>query len=326
MSPKPENRLTGRDVVSLRCLVTGGAGFIGSHVVEALLAAGHEVAVIDDLSTGKRDNLPSGVPLYEIDICEPADAAFEQFRPDVLVHHAAQISVGVSMHEPLEDARINILGSIRLLRTALGHGVRKVVYASSAAAYGPLAELPLVETQRALPVSAYGASKYTVEHYLKTAQHHWGLEQWAALRYSNVYGPRQDPHGEAGVVAIFCNALLRGESPCIFDDGELTRDYVFVEDVARANVRAVETDLTGHPDPVFNVSTGQETTVNSLFRALQGAFGVDTPARPAPPRPGDVRRSRLDPSKAQRELAWQARVPFAEGIQATAAFFRSPER
>ena len=306
--------------------MTGGAGFIGSHVVEALLEAGHTVAVLDDLSTGKRANVPEGTPLFELDITDSVEAAFAQFRPDVLVHEAAQVSVSVSMNQPLEDAETNILGTIRLLRTALAHGVRKVVYASSAAAYGPLEKLPLVETQRAMPISAYGASKYTVEHYLKTAQHHWGLEQWAALRYSNVYGPRQDPHGEAGVVAIFCNALSQSESPLIFDDGELTRDYVFVGDVARANVCAIETDLAGHPDPVFNISTGRETTVNTLFDELQTAYGVDTPARSAPPRPGDVRRSVLSPEKARRELGWEARTPFSEGIRRTVEFFRSPER
>src|SRR6185503_13319970 len=188
------------------CLVTGGAGFIGSHVVESLLAAGHQVAALDDLSTGKREQVPGGVPFFKLDIAEPA-AAFKEFRPEVVCHLAAQVSVSVSVRRPEDDARTNILGSILLLKAAVEHGVRKIVYASSGASYGPLETLPLREEMRPLPVSAYGASKHTVEHYLRMAAREWSLE-WAALRFANVYGPRQDPHGEAGVVAIFLEKML----------------------------------------------------------------------------------------------------------------------
>jgi UDP-glucose 4-epimerase len=305
----------------LRCLVTGGAGFIGSHVVEVLRGAGHEVAVLDDLSSGKREQVPEGVPLFQLDISGDVAPAFREFRPEAVLHLAAQISVSVSVRRPDEDARINILGSIHVLQAAKEHGVRKVVYASSGAGYGPLEMLPLVETMRPLPVSPYGVSKGTVEHYLRMAGREWGIE-WAALRFANVYGPRQDPHGEAGVVAIFSGKLLRGEAPTIFDDGELTRDYVYVEDVARANLAALEADLKDHPDPIFNVSTGRATSTNRLFALLREAIGSKVEAEKGPPRPGDVRHSLLDNGKAARELKWRPQVELPEGLRRTVEFFR----
>ena len=305
----------------MRCLVTGGAGFIGSHVAEALAARGHEVAVLDDLSTGKREQVPEGAPFYRLDIGSDLVPAFREFRPEAVFHLAAQVSVSVSVRRPDEDARINIMGSINLIRTLADNGVRKVVYASSGASYGPLETLPLVESMRPLPVSAYGASKHTVEHYLRMAGREWGLE-WAALRFANVYGPRQDPHGEAGVVAIFIGKMLRGERPTIFDDGELTRDYVYVEDVARANLAALEADLRDHPDPVFNVSTGRATSTNRLFALLREAIGSKVDALRGPPRPGDVRHSLLDNGKAARELKWRPQVELPEGLRRTAEYFR----
>jgi UDP-glucose 4-epimerase len=308
----------------LRCLVTGGAGFIGSHVVEALLAAGQQVAALDNLSTGKRDQVPSQAPFFQLDIADPG-AAFREFRPEVVFHLAAQVSVSVSVRLPDEDARTNILGSIHLLKAAVENGVRKIVYASSGASYGPLETLPLKEEMRPLPVSAYGASKHTVEHYLRMAAREWSLE-WAALRFANVYGPRQDPHGEAGVVAIFLEKMLSGQEPTIFDDGELTRDYVFVEDVAAANVAALNADLRGHPDPIFNVSTGRGTSVNDLFAILREALGSSIKARYGPPRPGDVRHSVLDNGRARRELKFEPRVELREGIRRTVEFFRARQR
>ncbi len=307
---------------SKRCLVTGGAGFIGSHVAEALIAAGHAVGVLDDLSSGKREQIPPGAPFFQIDITGDTAAAFREFRPEVVFHLAAQVSVSVSVREPDEDARVNILGSVRILRALVAAGVKKVVYASSGASYGPLETLPLVENLRPMPVSAYGASKHTVEHYLRMAGREWGLE-WAALRFANVYGPRQDPHGEAGVVAIFANKLLAGERPTIFDDGELTRDYVYVEDVARANVAALTADLKGHPDPIFNVSTGRGTSTNRIFATIRGALGSSVDARYGPPRPGDVRHSVLDNKKAKRELGFEPRMELDEGIRRTVEFFRA---
>ena len=216
-----------------KVLVTGGAGFIGSHLAEELIRCGHEVAVLDNLSGGSAAQVPAGVRLYELDITESIDEAFEDFRPDDVVHLAAQVSVAVSMQEPEMDARINVLGSINVITAAQRHDVRRVVYASSAACYGALEEGVLREEMRCVPASYYGASKYAVEHYLHSARQASGLE-WAALRFANVYGPRQDPHGEAGVVAIFARLLLDGGQPEIFGGGELKRDYVFVTDIARA--------------------------------------------------------------------------------------------
>jgi UDP-glucose 4-epimerase len=306
----------------LRCLVTGGAGFIGSHVAEALLAAGHQVAILDNLSTGKRDYLPAGARFFECDITGDPSDGFRQFQPQVVFHLAAQVSVSFSVRHPDEDAQVNTLGSINILKMLGEYEVKKVVYASSGASYGPLETLPLLESMRPLPVSAYGASKHSVEHYLRMAGREHGLE-WAALRYANVYGPRQDPHGEAGVVAIFIGKMLRGEQPAIFDDGELTRDYIYVEDVARANLAALTTDLRGHPDPIFNISTGRATTVNQLFMMLEEAMGGKTTgARRGPPRPGDVRHSVLDNRKASRELGFEPRIGLPEGLRRTVEFFK----
>lgn len=304
-----------------RCLVTGGAGFIGSHIVELLLARGHEVAVLDNLSSGRRENLPEGVPIFELDINSPEiDGVLAEFRPAAIFHEAAQVSVSFSVRRPELDATVNILGSINLLTTAARHDVRKIVYASSGASYGSLETLPLKEELRTMPVSPYGVSKHTVEHYLRSAANEWGLE-WVALRYSNVYGPRQDPHGEAGVVAIFLNQLLAGGRPTIFDDGELTRDYIFVEDVARANLAALETDLAGHPDPVFNVSTCKSTSVNSLYAMLLQSLGIEIEAEYGPPRPGDVRHSLLDSSRAREHLGWESCVDVQEGVRRTVEYF-----
>ena len=208
-----------------KVLVTGGAGFIGSHLAEELISCGHEVAVLDNLSGGSAAQVPEGVRLYELDITESIDEAFEDFRPDDVVHLAAQVSVAVSMQDPVMDARSNVLGSLNVINAAERHDVRRVVYASSAACYGALEEGMLREDMRCVPASYYGASKYAVEHCLHSARQASGLE-WAALRFANVYGPRQDPHGEAGVVAIFARLLLDGGQPEIFGGGELKRDYL----------------------------------------------------------------------------------------------------
>ena len=306
--------------MSLRVLVTGGAGFIGSHIVEALVRRGHAVAVLDNLSSGKREHVPTGVSIFELDITDSVDAAFEKFRPEVVCHQAAQVSVSYSVKEPVFDASTNILGSIHVIDACRRYGVRKVVYPSSAAAYGALETLPFHEDLRCQPVSFYGSSKFAVEHYLRTASKEWGIE-WAALRYSNVYGPRQDPHGEAGVVAIFSNLLLAGQQPTVFGGGELTRDYVFVEDVAAANCAVIEADLKGHPDPVFNTSTAMATTTNRIFELLRGAYGVDIEAGTGPWRAGDVKDSILDNAKIRSQIDWQPNVSLEDGIERTAEFF-----
>lgn len=304
-----------------KVLVTGGAGFIGSHIVECLLRRGKTVAVLDNLSTGKREQVPEGVSLYELDIAGDVAPAFAEFRPDRVVHQAAQVSVSDSMKDPEADARVNILGSIRVIEACRRFGVAKLVYASSAAAYGLLETLPLEENMRPQPVSCYGASKYTVEHYLRSAGADWGLE-WVTLRYSNVYGPRQDPHGEAGVVAIFSRQLLAGETPTVFGDGELTRDYIFVEDIAAANALVLDVDLSDHTDPVFNVSTQVPTTTNRIFQLVRKTLGSTIDCLHGPDRPGDVRHSILDSSKFRRLTGWRPRVGLEEGLERTAEFFR----
>ncbi len=306
--------------MSTKVLVTGGAGFIGSHIVEVLLSRGHSVAVLDNLSSGKREQVPAGVELFELDITQDVDEAFESFRPDIVCHQAAQVSVSYSMKHPEFDATTNILGSIRIIEACRRFGVRRIVYASSAAAYGPLETLPLQETMRCQPVSFYGTSKFTVEHYLRSAAREWDFE-WAALRYGNVFGPRQDPHGEAGVIAIFSKCLLSRKSPTIFGGGELTRDYIFVEDVASANVDIIEADLLGVDDPVFNVSTMKQTTTNRIFEVIRDAYGVEIEPESAPWRPGDLQDSILDNSRLRQLTGWEASVSLEDGIQKTAYFF-----
>ena len=307
--------------MGLRILVTGGAGFIGSHVAERLLAAGHEVAVLDNLSSGKRNQVPAEAAFFELDLTTDIAPAFERFRPEAIAHLAAQVSVSVSIRNPALDARVNILGSIQLLEAAREHGVRKFLYASSAAVYGPLDTLPLDEEMRCRPISCYGASKYAFEHYLRTAASEWGLE-WAALRYANVFGPRQDPDGEAGVVAIFARQVLEGRMPTIFGDGELTRDYVYVDDVAAANVSALQADLQDHPDPVFNVSTGTETTTNRIYELIRSAARSSIEAVYGPDRAGDVRHSVLDSTRFRDLTGWKPRVSLEDGIRRTVDFFK----
>lgn len=305
-----------------RVLVTGGAGFIGSHLAEELIRCGHEVAVLDNLSGGSAAQVPAGVRLYELDITEPIDEAFEDFRPDDVVHLAAQVSVAVSMQEPVMDARINVLGSINVITAAQRHDVRRVVYASSAACYGALEEGMLREDMRCVPASYYGASKYAVEHYLHSARQASGLE-WAALRFANVYGPRQDPHGEAGVVAIFARLLLDGGQPEIFGGGELKRDYVFVTDVARAVALVLDAELEGCADPVFNCSTAVGTTTNEIYAHLKEACSSDIEPTSAPWRPGDVQDLILDNSRLKAVVDWVPRVTLEDGISRTATYFSS---
>ena len=305
-----------------KVLVTGGAGFIGSHLAEELISCGHEVAVLDTLSGGSAAQVPEGVRLYELDITESIDEAFEDFRPDDVVHLAAQVSVAVSMQDPVMDARINVLGSLHVINAAERHDVRRVVYASSAACYGALEEGMLREDMRCVPASYYGASKYAVEHCLHSARQASGLE-WAALRFANVYGPRQDPHGEAGVVAIFARLLLDGGQPEIFGGGELKRDYVFVSDVARAVGLVLDADLGSCADPVFNCSTAVGTTTNEIYALLKEACSSDIEPTSSPWRPGDVQDLILDNSRLKALIDWAPRVTIADGIARTAAYFSS---
>jgi UDP-glucose 4-epimerase len=304
-----------------KVLVSGGAGFIGSHLVRAYLAAGDAVTVLDDLSSGRRENLPSGVPLVQADVRSPEArslAASGGFT--ILNHHAAQMDVRRSVEDPVFDAQVNVLGLLNLLEGARAGGVRRVVFASSGGTvYGDGAATPTPESAAKLPASPYGTAKLTAEYYLATFTQLFGLEA-VALRYSNVYGPRQNPHGEAGVVAIFGRRMLAGEPVTIYGDGEQTRDLVYVEDVAAANLLASERPLpllTSLDARAYNVGTGVETSVNRLAELLVAAAGGSSEIRRAPARAGEILRSALDVGKAARELGWRPQVSLPEGLART---------
>jgi UDP-glucose 4-epimerase len=303
-----------------RILVSGGAGFIGSHVVQAHVAAGDDVTVLDDLSSGRAEYVPSGVRLVQADV-RSAEArqlvAAGGFA--VLNHHAAQMDVRRSVENPVFDADVNVVGLLNLLQGAREGGVRRVVFASSGGTVYGEGLPPTPETAPKLPGSPYGTAKLASEYYLATFSQLFGLEA-VALRYSNVYGPRQNPHGEAGVVAIFGNRLLAGEQITVFGDGEQTRDLVYVEDVAAANLAASERPLEGLTSidaRAFNIGTGVETSVNRLAELLAKAGGSQTAVRHAPARAGELLRSALDVRKAERGLGWRPRVALPEGLART---------
>ena len=302
----------------MRVLLTGGAGFIGSHAAEALLDRGHEVAIIDDLSSGKRENVPEGAIFYEADIRTGCSGVFRSFRPEALCHQAAQMDVRRSVREPDFDADVNVIGTVRLLQNCVEHGVGRVVFASTGGAvYGEQSEFPAAEDHPQYPVSPYGVSKLAGERYLNFYRAQHGLP-YAALRYANVYGPRQDPHGEAGVVAIFSGNLAAGRPSRIFGTGEQTRDYVYVEDVARANVLALEGDPPPGP---YNIGTGVEASVAELYERMRRLSGRDLPSEHGSAKPGEQTRSSVDPTKAARELGWKPQVDLASGLERTLRYF-----
>ncbi len=304
----------------MKVLVTGGAGFIGSHIADRLLADGHEVVVLDDLSTGHVEQVPKKARFYQMELGSPwLDELFRIERLDAVVHQAAQASVRKSVQDPVFDAGVNVLGTIAVLQASVRHQVRRVLFASTGGAiYGDSDQVPTPEDAPALPLSPYGAAKLASEVYLRTFHALHGLS-YAALRYANVYGPRQDPHGEAGVVAIFSQRLLAGEPARINGDGKQTRDVVYVGDVADANARALTSDAVGS----FNVGTGIETDVNRIFAILRGLAGSGQQEMHGPGMPGEQRRSAVDPSKIQRVMGWQPRTKLEEGLSATMQFFRA---
>jgi len=304
----------------MKIVVTGGAGFIASQVADAYVAAGHEVIIIDNLSSGKRANLPPAAKFYHADIRAPeAEEILRSERPQVLSHHAAQMDVRRSVAEPGFDAEVNVLGTLNLLETAREVGVERVVFASSGGAvYGEQSAFPASESHPPNPISPYGITKATGEHYLAFYHAVHGIP-YVALRYSNVFGPRQDPHGEAGVVAIFTERLLAGEVPTIYGDGKQTRDYVFVGDIVRANLAALDTDFVG---PV-NVGTGIETDVNALCAHLRVLIGSPHQAKHASARAGEQRRSVIAIDRAREVLGWRPEVSLEEGLRRTVAFFRA---
>jgi UDP-glucose 4-epimerase len=304
----------------MRVLVTGGAGFIGSHVVKAYLHAGHEVIVVDDLSTGKRENLHRPARFVQADIQDPAvRRLIVAENIEVVNHHAAQMDVRRSVADPLYDARVNILGMLNVLEGAREAKVRKFIFSSSGGTvYGEQETFPADEDHPTRPISPYGVSKRTGEHYLYFYNVEYGLP-YVALRYANVYGPRQDPHGEAGVVAIFTQRLLAGEQPVINGDGRQTRDYVFVGDVAQANLTALQVGDSGP----LNIGTGDETTVNQLFGSLRHLTGSSALEVHGPAKPGEQRRSVLAWSRAAHVLNWRPQRGLEDGLRQTVEYFRT---
>ena len=304
----------------MKILVTGGAGFIGSHVVDAYVAAGHDVIVVDDLCTGKRENLNPRARFVERDILDPGTAdLIRDERPEVLNHHAAQMDVRRSVADPAFDARTNVLGTIALLEASRQAGVRKVLFVSSGGAvYGEQETFPAPETHPTWPVSPYGVSKRAGELYCHFYQAEYGLP-FVALRYANVYGPRQDPHGEAGVVAIFSGRMLRDQPVTVNGDGLQTRDYVYVGDVARMSLIALDRDATG---PV-NIGTAIETDVNVLAQTMLEVSGSRSEVRHGPAKSGEQRRSVVDVRRAREVFGWQPEVSLREGLGRTVAFFRA---
>ena len=304
----------------MKVLVTGGAGFIGSHITDSLIAKGIEVAVVDDLSTGRRENLNPKAAFYQMDIRDGSvSEVFEKEKPDIVCHHAAQVSVRISVSEPCRDSDINVTGSINILENCRRFGVPKFVFASSGGAiYGEQDVFPAPETHPTRPLSPYGAAKLAFEGYLFCYCKVFGIK-YVALRYSNVYGPRQDPHGEAGVVAIFTQKMLTGETPRINGDGNQTRDYVFVGDVVKANMMAIEKDVTG----CFNVGTGKETSVNELYALLKSATGYAGDTVHGPAMAGEQFRSVLDAGLIRKELGWSDEAPLELGLKKTVEYFRA---
>ncbi|MFN8496832.1 MAG: NAD-dependent epimerase/dehydratase family protein [Anaerolineae bacterium] len=303
----------------MRVMVTGGAGFIGSHVVDAFLEQGHAVCVVDDLSTGRAANVNPAARFYDVDI-RGADLAevFAVERPDVVSHQAARANVRESLDKPLLYADVNVLGSLNVLECCRKHGVRKVIYASTGgASYGEPHVLPVPEDHPVNPLDPYGASKHHVEHYLYLYRYNYGLE-YTILRYPNVFGPRQDPHGEAGVVAIFTGQMLGGGQPLINGTGEQERDFVYVSDVARANLIAAERGDGG----TYNIGSGVGTSVNRIYERLAALTGYNAPAAHGPGKPGEVYKIYLDATRARQELEWTPQVSLDDGLARTVAFFK----
>ena len=305
----------------MRIIVTGGAGFIGSHAVDAYLAAGHELLVVDNLwahGGGRRENVAERASFVHMDIRdEQLERVLREFAPDVVSHHAAQHSVAISSRDPAYDAQVNVLGLINVLESAVRARVKKVIFASSGATFGEPKKLPISEATPQLPESPYGITKMVAEHYLRFYSKEHGLD-FTALRYGNVYGPRQDPNGEAGVISIFIGKFLARQGVKIFWDGEQTRDYVYVGDVADANLRA----LAAGGGKCYVIGTGQKTSVNAIHQALVEVTGFDAPVERLPRRPGDVREAQFDSALAKKELGWTPSTSLLEGIRRTVDYFR----
>lgn len=305
---------------NMKILVTGGAGFIGSHLVDAYIGAGHDVAIVDDLSTGKRANLNPKAAFFELSLLDDKlKDVFAEVRPTIVNHHAAQASVRRSVDDPAGDANVNIIGSLKLLEQARSAAVRKFVFASTGGAiYGEQDYFPADEAHPKRPVSPYGAAKASVETYLGFYAAEYNLN-YTALRYANVYGPRQDPFGEAGVVAIFSQQMVSGGQAIINGDGRQTRDFTYVGDIVAANLAATASDFIG----AANIGTGVETSVLALFGLIKAAAGADLEPRFGPANPGEQERSVLNAGLAGEKLGWRPRTALTDGLRATVDFFRA---
>ena len=303
----------------MKILVTGGAGFIGSHIVDAFLSAGHEVCVVDDLSTGFRRNLAAGVPLHVVDIRDPKlGEVFENERPEVVCHQAARANVRESFEKPLLYAEVNVLGSLNVLECCRRFNVRKMIYASTGGAvYGTPEQLPVTEQHPVNPLDPYGASKHHVEHYMHLYEKNFGVS-YTSLRYPNVYGPRQNPFGEAGVVAIFARQMLDRKQPVINGSGAQERDFVSVTDIARANLLALE---KGDRE-IMNIGSGLATSINTIYSTLADLTGFGEKAVYGPAKAGEVYRIYLNADRAKNILGWTPNVGLVEGLRATVEYFR----
>lgn len=305
----------------MRILVTGGAGFIASHITDAYIAAGHDVLIVDNFDPhggAKREYINPAAEFVELDIrSDELNDVFAKFKPEVVSHHAAQHSVAVSNREPLMDADVNVMGLLRVLEAATACGTRKVIYASSGATFGTVERLPINEQTPQRPTSPYGASKLAGEHYLHIYNVQRNLD-YTAFRYANVYGPRQNPFGEGGVVAIFAGRFLGGHSVRIDSDGEQTRDFTFVGDIAALNVAALDKGSTGR----YCIGTGTPTSINTLYAEFVKASGIEPSVERAPKRPGDAQDTLMDPALAVSTFGWKPQVTLREGIPRTLAFYR----
>ena len=304
-------------------MVTGGAGFIGSHIVDKYVALGHEVVVVDDLTTGKKENINPNAMFYRVDLRNKNKiaAAVNREKPDVINHQAAQKSVSHSVSDPTHDAEINIIGFLNLMEAAKQFGIKKVIFSSTGGAiYGDAKDIPTPETYPPQPVSPYAITKFTTEQYLRFYFQTAGIIP-VILRYSNVYGPRQDPFGEAGVVAIFSKLMSEGKPMTVFGDGKQTRDYVFVKDVAQASVKALQYQPKNFDDAIINIGTGVETPLNSIVTLLEDVSGKKADVKHEPARDGDLLRSAIGITKAKKMLDWAPETKLSDGIEKTYGYF-----
>jgi UDP-glucose 4-epimerase len=303
----------------MNILVTGGAGFIGSNVADRLIELGHNVSIVDNLVTGRRENIPAQATFYEMDICDSEiEKIFKEGQFDLVDHHAAQMDVRKSVEDPIYDANVNVIGALNLLQNCVKHKVGKFIFASTGGAiYGEQEYFPADEKHPLWPLSPYGVTKLTTEKYLYFYRQTYGLN-FTILRYANIYGPRQNPHGEAGVVAIFSERILRGEQPIINGDGLQTRDYVFVGDVVKAN----ELVLKNGNDGIYNIGTGIETDVNTLFRKIVEFTGKKISEEHGPAKPGEQKRSVLTSARISKDFGWKPQSGLDEGLEKTVQFFK----